>query len=226
MSMAEPLSHPVVFGAILAGGEARRLGRANKALVPLAGRPMIAHVIERFRPQVAGLVINANRDLAALSEPGLAGRGTPALAVLSDNPAFAGRGPLAGLLRCLTELEGSGRRCTHLATVSTDVPFLPSDFVARLVAAVTGTRSVAIATSNGNAHPVAALWPLELAGPLHDYLRAEPDNRVRAFAAQHDPVLVDFPSMAGGFDPFFNVNTPADLITAQRMIAAMDTGAS
>lgn len=215
-----------VSGGIIAGGEASRLGHVNKALVQLAGRAMIAHVAERLAPQVGEIFVNANRDLADLAAPGLAGPGALPLAVLTDHAAFAGRGPLAGILRCLAEIEGSGRRVTHLATVATDTPFIPRDLVARLAAAVAGTRSVAVATSGGNPHPLTALWPVALAGPLHDFLRAGDDNRVRAFAALHDPVFVEFPAHAGGVDPFFNVNTPADLIAAQKMLALMDDRAS
>jgi molybdopterin-guanine dinucleotide biosynthesis protein A len=36
----------------------------KQALLPLAGRPLIAHVVERLRPQVAELVINANGEAA------------------------------------------------------------------------------------------------------------------------------------------------------------------
>ena len=77
------------LGLVLDGGLARRLGGADKGLVLLAGRPMIARAIERLRPQCAALAISANGDPARF-----AGFGLP---VLADDPQdFAG--PLAGVL--------------------------------------------------------------------------------------------------------------------------------
>ncbi len=40
------------------------MGGADKSLLPLAGRPILAHVIERLGPQVADLVIGIS-SLAA-----------------------------------------------------------------------------------------------------------------------------------------------------------------
>jgi len=51
-----------VTGIVLAGGQGRRMGGVDKGLVELAGRPMVAHVIERLAPQVEG-----NHGLARLA---------------------------------------------------------------------------------------------------------------------------------------------------------------
>ncbi|MEM6490044.1 MAG: NTP transferase domain-containing protein, partial [Pseudomonadota bacterium] len=78
-----------IAGVILAGGLARRMGGGDKALLALAGRPLLAHVIERLAPQVDGLALNANGDPARFARFGLP--------VLADTvPGFAG--PLAGVL--------------------------------------------------------------------------------------------------------------------------------
>jgi len=53
-----------VLGVILAGGQARRLGGGDKALTHLAGKPLLAHAIERLAPQVTDIIINANGDPA------------------------------------------------------------------------------------------------------------------------------------------------------------------
>ena len=52
-----------VSGIILAGGLGRRMGGVDKGLELLQGRPMIEHVLERLRPQVGEIVINANQNL-------------------------------------------------------------------------------------------------------------------------------------------------------------------
>src|SRR5687767_6867314 len=60
-----------VTGVILAGGQSRRMGGGDKGLLELAGKPMLAHVIERLAPQVGRLVINANGDPARFASFGL-----------------------------------------------------------------------------------------------------------------------------------------------------------
>ena len=52
----------LVAGVLLAGGQSRRMGGGDKCLRPLAGKPILAHIIARARPQVSSLVLNANGD--------------------------------------------------------------------------------------------------------------------------------------------------------------------
>ena len=83
-----------VAGLILAGGRARRMGGIDKPFAELAGRPLIAHVIDRVRPQVAALALNAAHGAA-----GLDAFGPPILADAdADGRIEPLAGPLAGLL--------------------------------------------------------------------------------------------------------------------------------
>ena len=56
-----PTAARSITGLVLAGGQGRRMGTVDKGLVPLAGRPMVAHVLERLAPQVDDILINANQ---------------------------------------------------------------------------------------------------------------------------------------------------------------------
>ena len=78
-----------VVGVLLAGGQARRMGGGDKSLRRLGDRTILEHVIERARPQVAALVLNANGDPARFARFGL-----PVAADVVEG--FAG--PLAGVL--------------------------------------------------------------------------------------------------------------------------------
>ena len=81
-----------ITGVVLAGGQGSRMGGVDKGLVPFRGRPLVEHVIERLRPQVDTILINANRNPEAY-----AAFGHP---VISDEiEGFAG--PLAGFERGL-----------------------------------------------------------------------------------------------------------------------------
>jgi molybdopterin-guanine dinucleotide biosynthesis protein A len=195
-----------IAGAILAGGQGRRMGGIDKPLADLAGRPLISHVAARFAPQVDHLTVNANGDPARFAFLGLA--------VVADRPNV-GEGPLAGLATMLARLDGQGS-ATHLATAPADTPFLPYDLVARLSAAVAQVRgdAIAIAASAGRMHPVAALWPVSLSRDLDNHLATARKHGFMAFLEGHAVVTVDFATPPGGPDPFLNVNTPDELAAA------------
>lgn len=196
------------LGLILNGGLARRLGGADKGLLPLAGRPMIARAIERLRPQCARLAISANGDAARFAAFGL-----PVLA--DDPPNFAG--PLAGVLAGLDHCARLGLDMTHVATLPADAPFAPLDFVARLHEARRASgAAIAVAASGGRRHHVAALWPLALAIELRPALTHEGLRKVEDFAARFSVAVAEWP--AEPVDPFFNVNTADDLARAEALL--------
>ncbi|NUB44746.1 molybdenum cofactor guanylyltransferase [Fertoebacter nigrum] len=189
-----------IFGLILAGGGARRMGGADKALLRLGDAPLVTLCAERLGPQVEQLAISANGD---------AGRfGFTGLPVLADAPAAAAQGPLAGVLAGLDWAAGLG--ATALATVAVDTPHFPCDLVARLcLAAESAPSGLALAETADRAHPTCALWPVGLRDDLRGWL-AGGEGRMMGFAARHQPVLARFPDAAA----FMNINTPADLAAA------------
>ena len=103
-----------IIGAIIAGGQSRRMGAREKAFLKLAGRPILSHVIERMGPQVDRLVINANGDPARFSEFGFDSH-SRCLTTLTT--------PLAGLHAALEFAKIVG--ADVLVTVPSDTPFLP-----------------------------------------------------------------------------------------------------
>ena len=116
-----------VAGVILAGGLSRRMGGGDKCLRPLAGRPILAHIIARVRPQVGPLLLNANGDPARFADFGL-----PVAADVVEGHA----GPLAGVLTGLEWAARNAPGCRWLASFACDAPFLSRDLVARLLKAV------------------------------------------------------------------------------------------
>lgn len=196
-----------IAGLVLAGGAARRMGGANKALVLLADRPLIAHVIERIAPQVDALAISANRDADRLQDFGLP--------ILADrDPRLLG--PLAGILAGMEWAAGRGSH--HIVTAAADTPFPPYDLAERLAAGSDASSApIALAVSGGRPHPVFGLWPVSLRHALADHLEKEDDRSVMAFAQAHGMRPVEF-AAEDGRDPFFNVNTPDELDLARRML--------
>ena len=198
----------MIVGILLAGGLSRRMGGGDKCLRPLAGRTVLDHVVGRARPQVAALALNANGD------PGrFAGYGLPVVA--DDVPDFPG--PLAGVLAGLDWAAGQPG-ATHVASFATDAPFLPTDLVARLAAAIADDRGdLACAASGGRAHPVFGLWPVSIRAALRAAIVGEGIRKVDRFTARYRLVQVEFPITPG--DPFFNVNRLEDLAAAEAWLA-------
>ncbi len=204
-------------GVILAGGQATRMGGGDKTLLELGGRPILAHVIDRLAPQVAGLALNANGDPARFARFDLP--------VLPDGiPGFAG--PLAGVLAGLD--WAAARGADRIVTVAGDTPFFPRDLVRRLQETATGmTHPLVLAATPADPdmqtksksrsglirHPTFGLWPVTLRDDLRDAL-AGGLRKVVLWTQTHDgrEALFDTPG-----DPFFNVNTPGDLARARAL---------
>lgn len=189
-----------ILGVILAGGEGRRMG-ADKALVALAGRPLIAHVLDRLEPQVERVLISANGDASRF-----AGFGCP---VVAD---AAPQGPLSGVLSALSVAADQG--ATHVVSTPVDTPFLPGDLVPQLLLAAEGSvEGLAFAADATGDHPATALWPVALAPDLAAFL-AEGQAKVTRFTAAHGATRAVFP------DPraFLNLNTPEDLAAAEALL--------
>jgi len=196
----------IVF-LLLAGGQSRRMGGGDKNLLELAGKPLMAHVIDRVVPDDAILVINANGDASRYAQFNL-----PVVPDVIDG--FAG--PLAGVLTGLEWAAANHPACTHVITLATDAPFLPTDLASRLVAAVNEGGDMAQAESGGRRHPVFAIWPTSQTTSLRSALVDEGLRKIDHYTARFDCRVVSFD---GEPDPFTNVNTPEDFATAQALLA-------
>jgi molybdopterin-guanine dinucleotide biosynthesis protein A len=192
-----------IVGLLLAGGQSRRMGGGDKALLPLAGRTLLDHVIDRVRPQVAALVLNANGEPSRFARFGLP--------VVPDSIAdFAG--PLAGILAGLDWAAANRPDCDVVVSVATDAPFLPADLVARLIEGMTKAGAeLACAASHGQAHPVIGLWPVHLREALREAVVTEGIRKVDRWTVRYRLATVQFPDETPGVDPFFNANRPEDL---------------
>jgi len=199
-----------VLGVLLAGGQARRMGGGDKSLLELSGRPLLSHAIERIRPQVGRLILNANGDPDRFEHFGLP--------IVADRiEGFAG--PLAGVLTGMEWAAEQDDAPIWIATFATDAPFIPGDLVARLVAAVNSKGAdMACAQSAGRTHPVFALWPVHLRQDLRRAMVEEDMRKIDLWTARYNLIHVDFDD--AGIDPFFNINRPEDLAEAETFSAS------
>ncbi len=202
----DPRLRENVTGLVLAGGRGSRMGGRDKGLVEIGGRPMLEHVLERLAPQVAGILINANRNRERYAR-----WGHP---VVPDAVGeFAG--PLAGML---AGLEAAST--PWVLTAPCDAPLLAPDLGARMADAVLeGGAELAVAHDGTRHQPVFLLLPRALAGSIREFLEAGEGRIDRWFArlrvAHAD--LSDYPQC------FLNVNDPGELARVERLLG---TGAT
>ena len=195
-----------VVGAILVGGQSRRMGGGDKCLQLLGGASLLSHIVGIFQSQVQSLLLNANGDPARFSAFKLPVR-----------PDCYGEseGPLAGVL---TAMKWAVEEEAHwLFTVAGDAPFIPGDLVQRCLATAIANRArMVCASSNGRAHPVCALWDVTLAEDLERALFERGVRKIDLWTSTLNGVIEEFST--DPVDPFFNVNTPQDLEEAERLM--------
>jgi molybdenum cofactor guanylyltransferase len=209
-----PVRAGALVGVVLAGGEGRRMGPGvGKPLRRLGGKPMVAHVVERLRPQVMDLVVVANDP-----DPAYRRLGVP---VISDPPDIQraarreGRrlGPLAGIL---AGMEWSLRHHPHanwILTAPADVPFLPLDLTVRLCGHMHVPEPDVLTVRGEHA---LGVWSVKLAADLRKAVIEEGLRRVEGFAHRHRFAELVWPGDQG---LFMNVNTPEDLNVAAGRLA-------
>jgi len=209
-----------VIGVLLAGGLARRMGGGDKGLAELGGRPILERIIERVRPQVSELILNANGDGGRFGDYGL----PVAPDVIGDESGgFAG--PLAGVLTGMEWAADHAPGVPWVASFATDAPFVPLDLVERMSAAVLAEGAdMACARSAGRPHPVFGLWPVAKAGELRQAMTDEDMRKIDRWTARYDLIEVDFAD--DPFDPFFNINAPDNLAEAEKFLSGEKRGAA
>ncbi|WP_428681387.1 molybdenum cofactor guanylyltransferase [Reyranella sp.] len=212
-----PVRSGAVVGVVLAGGEGRRMGPGVlKPLRVLAGRPMVAHVVERLRPQVMDLVIVAN-DLA----PEFRGLGVPVIADPLDVQEMAQRegrrlGPLAGILAGMEWARQHHPHSGWILTAPADVPFLPLDLTVRLCGLMHVPEPDVLMVRHGKRREhTLAIWSVKLAADLRRAILEEGMRRVETFAQRYAFEELVWPGNAA---PFLNVNTPVELSEAMRRL--------
>ena len=181
-----------VSAVILAGGRATRMGGEDKGWVALAGRPLIDHVLERLRPQVDEVLINANRSQDRYQ--------ALAPVISDDNNDYLG--PLAGMQAGLAAAHHN-----WVLFVPCDGPALPHDLMSRFRAALTPDTELVVAHDGDWLQPVVALLHKSLLPSLTLAL-AEGERKIDIWFARHKMAVVNFADQP---DAFINLNSPAEL---------------
>ena len=195
------LNHPPqILAIILCGGKGRRFGTAPKPLADLHGNPLVAHVIDRLKPQVDDIVLSCAQPNPAYERLGYR-------VVLDTTP---NEGPLGGIVSVLDVVEPA-----WVLTAPADTPFLPHDLVASLTPAC-HRRGVAVAHAGGRQQNLVMLMDEPHTVSLTRFFKTG-GHAAHRWLHDNAAGVVEFPA-----DGFLNVNTPADLATARRRTATTE----
>ncbi|EAW1720234.1 molybdenum cofactor guanylyltransferase MobA [Salmonella enterica subsp. indica] len=187
----------VITGVVLAGGKARRMGGVDKGLLELDGKPLWRHVADALAPQLATVVVSANRHLDIYQASGLK--------VIPDSIADF-PGPLAGMLSVFQQVAGD-----WFLLCPCDNPYIPHNLVGRLAAQRHGAPVVWVHDGERD-HPTIALINRSVQPQLTAYLQAG-ERRVMIFMRHVGGHAVDFSDCK---EAFVNVNTPEELAKWQK----------
>jgi molybdenum cofactor guanylyltransferase len=186
-------------GAVLAGGASRRMGEP-KALVELAGRPLVAHAV--------GAVRDAGLEPVVVAKPDSP---VPDLGVtIVDEPAEP-RHPLCGIVAALRYAE-----TRPVVVIGCDMPFVPPALLATFGRLA---EPVAVARVEGEIEPLLARYEPAIEPALFASLKNGTALR-EAIAALH-PRVVSETDLAAYGEPkriAFNVNSPEDLALARSLL--------
>lgn len=201
-------------GAILAGGQARRMqslpvaqrptavqtdGSIDKGLLSLQGRPLVAWQRACLKPWVSEIIINANQNHDHYTAFGRV--------VQDDADLPAHQGPLVGVLSILRH-----SRTPWVVIVPVDSPFLPEDYVPKLLEAQSnGQGQLAYYCRAQRDYPLCLLIHRDTAKGLANYIQSG-QRRVIPWLEQIPAGVVDFGASAD--EHFANINTPADFEAA------------
>ena len=209
-----PVRSGALVGVVLAGGEGRRMGEGvKKPLRLLGGKPMVAHVVERLRPQVMDLVVVANDP-----DPAFGRLGVPVIPDPPDIRRAARRegrrlGPLAGILAGMEWALKHHPHAGWILTAPADVPFLPLDLTVRLCGLMHVPEPDVLTVRREHA---LGIWSVKLAADLRRAIFKEGMRRVEEFARRHSYAELAWPGDRGAF---VNINTPDELKAAEARLA-------
>jgi molybdopterin-guanine dinucleotide biosynthesis protein A len=204
-------------GVVLAGGRSTRFGSQDKAVVTLAGTPLIKRVVDRIAGVVDEVVINCRQSQRDSITAALAESDTELQFAIDQTPD---RGPMAGLARGLEITDA-----TYTIAVGCDMPFIDPDFVEYLFDRITeGYADAVVPRVDEWYQPTHAVYTTT---PMYAACRRALNDDARQLIAPFEYLDIRTISEATinahtTQQTFRNVNTPKELSMAASELTADD----
>ena len=200
------MSEHNILGAILAGGQSKRMGK-DKIFLELNNKKLIEHTIDKVKKYLKEVIIITNQDNEFFSKNNLT----------TVKDCIEGQlGPLVGILTAMKWAKENLNKCSWIATFPCDTPFFPESIIKSFIEESKKKESLILcASSHGRKHNIFGLWSLDLYDKLKDDLINKKVRKVQDWTEKNKIKNLEFKFK--DYDPFFNINTEEDLEFAKKL---------
>jgi len=200
------MSEHNILGAILAGGQSKRMGK-DKLFLELNNKKLIEHTLDKVKKYLKKIIIITNQDNKFFFENNLT----------TVKDCIEGQlGPLVGILTAMKWAKENLSKCSWIATFPCDTPFFPESIIKNFIEESEKKESLILcASSHGRKHNIFGLWSLDLYDKLKDDLINKKVRKVQDWTEKNKIKNLEFEFK--DYDPFFNINTEEDLEFAKKL---------
>ena len=200
------MSEHNILGAILAGGQSKRMGK-DKLFLEFNNKKLIEHTIDKVKKYLKKIIIITNQDNEFFFKNNLT----------TVKDCIEGQlGPLVGILTAMKWAKENLSKCSWIATFPCDTPFFPESIIKRFIEESEKKESLILcASSHGRKHNIFGLWSLDLYDKLKDDLINKKVRKVQDWTEKNKIKNLEFKFK--DYDPFFNINTEEDLEFAKKL---------
>ena len=200
------MSEDNILGAILAGGQSKRMGE-DKLFLELNNKKLIEHTIDKVKKYLKKVIIITNQDNEFFSKNNL----------ITVKDCIEGQlGPLVGILTAMKWAKENLHKFSWIATFPCDTPFFPESIIKSFIKEAKKKESLILcASSHGRKHNIFGLWSLDLYDKLKNDLINNKIRKVQDWTEKNKIKNLEFKFK--DYDPFFNINTEEDLVVAKKL---------
>ncbi|WP_257345861.1 molybdenum cofactor guanylyltransferase [Pseudalkalibacillus decolorationis] len=194
------VSRNTYTGITLAGGQSRRYG-TPKALETLDEEPFYKRSIRSLQPIVDKQILVVHPSLQLQMSQEYKGF------MITDEPEFAGHGPLAGIFSAMNQVTTS-----HYIVLACDMPLMDTETLQLLKAVQPFAleESCIVPVVEGRTQPLAAIYPASAKRVIYHLLTSE-KRRLTDLLNHLSCMYIRFESPRR-ISAFQNVNTPKDYL--------------
>jgi len=200
------MSEDNILGAILAGGQSKRMGK-DKLFLEFNNKKLIEYTIEKVKKNLGKVIIITNNENEFFSKNNL----------ITVKDCIEGQlGPLVGILTAMKWAKENLDKCSWIATFPCDTPFFPESIIKSFIEESKKKESLILcASSHGRKHNIFGLWSLDLYDKLKNDLINKKIRKVQDWTKRNKIKNLEFKFK--NYDPFFNINTEKDLEVAKKL---------
>ena len=200
------MSENNILGAILAGGQSKRMGK-DKLFLEFNNKKLIEHTIDKVKKYLKKVIIITNQDNEFFPKNNL----------ITIKDCIEGQvGPLVGILTAMKGAKENLSKGSWIATVPCDTPFFPESIIKNIIEESEKKESLILcASSHGRKHNIFGLWSLDLYDKLKDDLINKKVRKVQDWTEKNN--IKNLELKFKDYDPFFNINTEEDLKLAKKL---------